>query len=265
MRFLTLLIALTFTQFSYADELPSLQSLGGAVGDTHGALQLKIRFADGVYAWVRSPDVATITPSDAGAIYNIGFLGQAPDSFNKVAESLSPNVSSFSLFQGDMSKPVPPNLLSTPASIFYTQCDFSSPDAALPEIPAGCDSVFVYIRIPQNVGVNTWGAAAPQLNDVGTTWRNGRQFRRLIFERSELTSAHQIALVQSLEREILAGMGADYVSTSDTVRWIDFESSLSGANDPLDVAAMEALGWSVDSATVMSKVIDGDNWRVFHN
>ena len=189
-------------------------------------------------------------------VYQSGFIGQVPDSLAEIAANIPSNAASFILFQGDMSKPVPPNFLMTPASVFYTNPDFSSPNAALPTIPVGSDTAFFYIRIPRTAGSNSWGASAPQLTDVGTTWRNGRDFRRIILERNELTSDHQIALVQSIEREILAGMGADYTVASDTVRWIDFQSASSGANDPLDVAAMEAIGWTVDSPTIMRKTID---------
>lgn len=246
-------------------ELESFHALGGVVGDTHDGRELVIRFADGVYLWKTIPGSATITAAEFSTIYEIGFIGTVPESFAVIAENIPSNASSFTLFQGDMSKPVPPNLLLTPASTFYTQPDFSSPDAALPEIPVGCDTSFFYIRIPRTVGSNSLGSAAPQLNDVGTTWRNGRQFRRIILERNELTSDHQVALVQSIEREILAGMGADYTVASATARFIDFQSASSGANDPLNVADMEAIGWSVDTATIMNKEIDGDNWRVLHN
>ena len=246
-------------------ELDSLDALGGEVEDTFGDLEIKIVFADGIYLWIRNTEAVTVTPADANAIYSIGFTGEVPEAFSDIARNIPTNAASFTLFQGDMTKPVPPNLLLTPASTFYTQPDFSSPDAALPEIPVGCDTAFFYIRVPRTVGSNSWGVSAPQLDDVGTTFRNGRDFRRIIFERNELTSDHQIALVQSIEREILAGMGADYTVASDTVRWIDFQSASSGANDPLNVADMEAIGWTVDTATIMSKTIDGDNWRVFHN
>ena len=246
-------------------ELESLDAPGGVDGDTFEYLEIKTVFEDGVYLWVSNTETTTITPADAESIYNIGFIGGVPDSFSEIAANISTNASSFTLFQGDMSKQVPPNLLLTPASIFYTSPDFSSSDATFPEIPAGCDSIFIYIRIPHTVGSNSLGSAAPQLTDVGTTWRNGRQFRRVILERNELTSDHQVALVQSIEREILAGMGADYTTDSDTARFIDFQSTSSGANDPLNVADMEAIGWTVDTETVMSKVIDGDNWRVLHN
>ena len=246
-------------------ELNSLDALGGEVNDTHNGLQIKTVYEDGVYAWGKMAGSASISPADAESIYNLGFIGEVPTSFADIGKHIPDNAASFTLFQGDMSKPVPPNLLMTPASIFYTQCDFSSAEATLPIIPEGCNSSIIYIRIPRTVGSNSWGALAPTLDDVGESWRNGRQFRRIIFERNELTSAHQITLVQSIEREILAGMGADYTVASDTVRWVDFQSTSSGANDPLDVPAMEALGWAVDTANIMNKVIDGDNWRVLHN
>jgi len=265
MRFFSIIIAVLIASQSYAVELATFQSLGGVVGDTHQSFEIKKVFQDGVYLWVNSTEAATILPEDASKINIIGFSGEVPESFGKVAKHSPTNAVSFTLHQGDMSKPVPANLLLTPTSIFYTQCDFSSPDSALPVIPEGCDSLYIYIRIPLTTGVNSLGAAAPQLNDVGTSWRNGRQFRRIIFERCDLTSQHQISLVQSIEREILGGMGADYASASGTVRWIDFQATTSGANDPLDVPAMEALGWSIDSATIMSKTINGDVWRVFHN
>ena len=246
-------------------ELESLDALGGVAGDTFGDFEIRVAFEDGVYLWVRNTEVVTLMPNDAQAIYTIGFTGEVPESFSDLAKNIPTNSASFTLFQGDMTKPVPPNLLLTPASTFYTQSDFSSPDAALPVIPVGCDTSFFYIRIPRTAGSNSWGLSAPHLNDVGTTFRNGRAFRRIIFERNELTSDHQISLVQSIEREILEGMGADYTVASDTVRSIDFQSAASGANDPLNVADMEAIGWAVDTATIMRKTIDGDVWRVFHN
>lgn len=246
-------------------ELDSLDALGGVVGDTFEGLEIKTVFEDGVYLWVQNTDAVTITPAEMATVYQSGFIGQVPDSLAEIAENIPANAASFILFQGDMSKPVPPNFLMTPQSTFFNNSDFSSPNAALPEIPVGCDTAFFYIRIPRTTGSNSWGASAPQLTDVGTTWRNGRQIRRVILERNELTSDHQIALVQSIEREILAGMGVDYTVASDTVRFIDFQSASSGANDPLNVADMEAIGWTVDTATTMGKTIDGDNWRVLHN
>ena len=245
--------------------LDSLDALGGVVGDTFEGLEIQTVFEDGVYLWISNTGAVAITPAEMATVYQTGFIGQVPESLAEIAENIPSNAASFILFQGDMSKPVPPNFLMTPASTFFNNSDFSSPDAALPVIPVGCDTAFFYIRIPRTAGSNSWGASAPQLDDVGTTWRNGRDFRRIILERNELTSDHQIALVQSIEREILAGMGADYVVASDTVRWIDFESASSGANDPLDVAAMEAIGWTVIDGRSMSKTIDGDVWRVFNN
>ena len=246
-------------------ELESLNALGGDVGDTFEDLKITTVFADGIYLWIDNTDAVTITPAEMATVYQTGFIGEVPENLAEIAENIPSNAASFILFQGDMSKPVPPNFLMTPTSAFFNNSDFSSPDAALPVIPVGTDTAFFYIRIPRTAGSNSWGVSAPHLDDVGTTWRNGRDFRRIILERNELTSAHQIALVQSIEREILAGMGADYTVASDTVRWIDFESASSGANDPLDVAAMEAIGWSVIDARSMSKTIDGDVWRVFHN
>ena len=245
--------------------LDSLDSLGGIVGDTFEGLEIRKVFENGIYLWGQNTEAVTLLPSEMDSIYTLGFINEVPEKFSGVGEHIRSNASSITLFQGDMSKPVPPSLLLTPSSIFYSNCDFSVPNAALPVIPVGTDAIFFYIRIPRTVGSNSWGLSAPHLNDVGTTFRNGRQFRRIIFERNELTSDHQVALVQSIEREILAGMGADYTVNSATARFIDFQSASTGANDPLNVADMEAIGWTVDTATIMSKTIDGDNWRVLHN
>lgn len=246
-------------------ELSSLDALGGVEGDTFNEFQLEIRYEDGVYLWKGNEDATTLLPSDVESIYNIGFRTEVPEIFSEFGNHIPNNATSFTYFQGDMTKAVPPSLLLTPTSIFYTSCDFSSPEAVLPSVPEGTDTLFYYIRVPRTVGSNSWGLSAPHLNDVGTTFRNGRDFRRIIFERNEMTSEHQISLIQSLEREILEGMGQDYLSTADNVRWLDFASNSSGANDPIDVAALEALGWAVVNATTMNKVINGDTWQVFHN
>jgi len=139
--------------------------------------------------------------------------------------------------------------------------------ASLPDIPStALDFTRLRLSIRRGAG-NSIGAAG--ITDVPLTWRNATAIRTIYMERQELTSAQQVGIVQGIEREILAGMSSAYTAASTATRFIAFNSAAAGANEPLVQSDLEALGWTIVSATQMEKLIDAGNgpfrWRVLHN
>ena len=154
---------------------------------------------------------------------------------------------------------------------FYAvQWDFTGatvlPDAPIDATGASnVDYVYYYIALNQATSL---GSTA--INDVPTTWRKYRGTFRFVFERQFMTEQQQLGIIDGLEREILAGAGEDYTSTSTTTRIIDFEHASSGANDPITKAELQARGWTDVNASQSEKFFNDINgtprrWRVLHN
>lgn len=146
--------------------------------------------------------------------------------------------------------------------LFYL--DFENvANPVLPDIPANPDEFSrLNISIRHATG-NSMGSNG--VDQIPTTWRNAVSTYQVFFERQELTSAQQVSLVEGIEREVLAGMSSAYVVTSARARYIDFNQTAAGANDPLIQADLEALGWTIVNANQMEKIINGFRWRVLHN
>lgn len=163
-----------------------------------------------------------------------------------------------------------PEIIMNRRYIYQTQPDMTGA-VALPDIPEGSNAVD-YIYIYQRISAaNSLGGAG--VIDVPMTWRNATGAFRIVLERTELTSAQQGTIIQGIEREIIAGLGSAYTSTSTTARYIDLASGSSGANDALDaatIALLVASGWVAVNATQLEKFISSDGatarrWRVIHN
>jgi len=169
-------------------------------------------------------------------------------------------------YRWPMSQSVPEVIMNR-RFVYNIQPDMTGA-AALPDIPAGAtavDYIYIYQRIS---AANSLGGAG--VIDVPITWRNATGAFRIVLERTELTSPQQVTIVQGIEREILAGLGSAYTSTSTTARFIDLASGSSGANAGLDQAALVVLGWTIINATQMFKMISSDGgtprrWRILHN
>ena len=171
----------------------------------------------------------------------------------------------FRSYRLDISRPLHDYFLSR-RFIYVLQSDWT--DATqFPEAPASApdtDLLYYYQRIDTATSLGASGIA-----DIPTSWRNYTGLYRIVLERNELTSAQQVGIVAGIEREILAGLGGLYTSTSTTARFIDFQSNSAGANDALVQADLVALGWTVVNATQLEKFLpdaNGNNrrWRVLH-
>jgi hypothetical protein len=138
----------------------------------------------------------------------------------------------------------------------------------MPDAPANATLVDYWYDYQTHLNGDSIGDVG--INDVPTTWRNMTGVFRFQFERNELTEAQQLGIIDGIEREILAGMGQSYTSTSTTARYIDFQSALSGANDDITKPELEARGWTTINASQSFKFFNDINgtarrWRVFHN
>ena len=186
------------------------------------------------------------------------------DFLTSVASQLTDTFTSFRWYRGNANDSIPAGIIEKTRLLYLLQMDFDGGAPVLPVVPENNRLNFIYVYLRLNAETS-WGVAAPELDDVGTSWRNATSLYRIVFERSELTSVHQVSLVQSIEREILAGLGSTYTSTSTTVRQVDFRSTASGENEALDQAALVALGWTIEDPNRMTKVSDGRTWNVNHN
>ena len=159
-----------------------------------------------------------------------------------------------------MEKPIP-DALARSRFFYNSRPDFTNA-TAFPDIPVGakCDFIYFYQRLNLSTSLGASG-----ISDVPTTWRNATKAYRINMERTDLTSAQQVGIVQGIEREIAEGMSSEYVSTLLTTRIIDFEHASAGANQPLVQADLVAEGWAIINASQMDKTINGFRWRVLHN
>lgn len=108
------------------------------------------------------------------------------------------------------------------------------------------------------------------ISDVPTSWRNMTGAYRFVFERIGATAAQQLGIIAGMEREIIAGLSSAYTSTSTATRYIDFQSTSAGANDPILQTALVAAGWTIINANQVEKMISSNGatarrWRVLHN
>ena len=147
--------------------------------------------------------------------------------------------------------------------LFYLDFETNVTTPVLPDIPVNAD-LFTRLNVSlRHATGNSMGSNG--VDQIPLTWRNALNTYQIFFERQELSSAQQVSLVQGIEREVLAGMSSAYTSTSTTRRYIDFQQTAAGANDPLVQADLVALGWTIVNATQMEKIINGFRWRVLHN
>lgn len=165
-----------------------------------------------------------------------------------------------STYDWPMENPIP-DAMAKSRFFYNTRPDFTNA-TVFPDIPVGTNCNFIYFYQRQNTATSL---GASGISDVPTTWRNATMAYRINMERTELSGAQQVGIVQGIEREMANGMSSAYVSTSTTTRQIDFQSRSTGANDGLVQADLEALGWSIVNATQMEKLINGFRWRVLHN
>ena len=211
-----------------------------------------------------APAVASLTAEDASHFRQVEWNADFDPAFVTEVSPHLTNVDIVRFSQMPITKPIPAEAYRHPRVFYITQSNWDVPDAAIPDIPVDNEFTFFYLYL-RTSSATSWGVAAPQLDDVPTSWRNARNCFRITLERNEFTSAHQVSLVASIEREILAGLGADYVAASTTARLIDFRQTAAGANDPLIQADLEALGWTVASASRMTKLLNGFTWNIDHN
>lgn len=160
-----------------------------------------------------------------------------------------------------------PDFLLQQRFTYYLQSDWTGA-TTLPDAPTNStdvDYVYYYQRVNTASSLGATG-----ISDVPTTWRNYSDLFRINLERNELSEAQQLGIIDGIEREILAGMGQSYTSTSTTTRLIDFANASSGANAEITKAELQARGWDDVSATESEKLfpdINGDlrRWRLQHN
>ena len=135
-------------------------------------------------------------------------------------------------------------------------------------IPIDCDNFArMYFNVRRTTNVSLW---AYGITDFGTTLRNAKNLYIIYIQRQEMTSAQQLAMTQSIEREILAWMWEDYTSTSTSARLIWFNNNSSWFNAPLVQADFVADGWTIINWTSLEKWITNPKnwiayrWRILH-
>ena len=163
---------------------------------------------------------------------------------------------------------LPDSYLRATRYLRLTQADFTGA-TALFDVPAGTGDNIDYVYIQQRISAaSSMGTAG--IADIPTTWRNMTGVFRFIIERQDLTEAQQLGILDGLEREILAGMSELYTSTSTTNRFIDFQSTSTGANAAITKAELQARGWTDVNVNQSEKFISSNGatarrWRVLHN
>lgn len=160
-----------------------------------------------------------------------------------------------------------PDFLKTIRFNYHLQPDWTGV-TVLPDAPAtGAGTVdYLYYYQRQNVA-SSMGTAG--IIDVPTNWRNYTGAFRFFFERNELSEAQQLGILDGIEREILAGMGMSYTSTSTTARYIDFQNGSAGANAAITKAELISRGWTTVNVNQSEKFFNDINgtprrWRVLH-
>ena len=129
----------------------------------------------------------------------------------------------------------------------------------IPGPPTGSPSniQYFYDSFSYNNGPSMGDAG---VKDIATTWREEAYMDRFYLQRNELTSQQQTDLVNAIEREMLAGMGA----TSTGIFYIYLNSNSTGKNDVLDDTDLLANGWTVQATNRLVKTINGREVRVYH-
>ena len=153
--------------------------------------------------------------------------------------------------------------------VYMLSTNFSNPWSRLPDIPVTADNFQrLHFRISSVAWAWMWSNWVDQ---IPTTWRNAKGVFAFNFERQELSSDQQVSLIEWYEREILAGMWEDYVSTSTTDRQIDLQSTSTRRNDSLVAADLVALGWTIVNSTQLEKMLINPSngvayrHRIIHN
>ena len=144
------------------------------------------------------------------------------------------------VYRFDMTKPIP-DILANRRFTYFLQCDWTNA-TQLPEAPlVGAENVDYLYYYQRSTSATSLGSTT--ISDVPTTWRNYTGIFRIVLERNELTAAQQLGIIDGIERELLAGMGASYTSASLTSRYVDFQQTTSGPNAVLLESDLLARGW----------------------